>query len=236
MWLFFCFLFPRYGCSSRFYPNKILIYHERGWNLSFRSPHSTLSFSDPRRSLEAGSHWSCCCGLAAKSCLTLRPHQPPLFMWLPRQEYWSGLPCPHWMYDTVILVKCKSLPFHFPFLLDGGRVSMGACGIQLRKGWVRNTARWMWSSLLADIVYSHFCAQLSCDEPTWYRKGTSFCLAASSDLMTQNLQGHMFYNDMTVSWVTWYQYVNIWEGVWWTKEHGSCGHLWKILIIRYEQY
>ena len=41
-----------------------------------------------------------CCCLVAKSCLTLLwpprtvPHQVPLSMGFPRQEYWSGLPFP----------------------------------------------------------------------------------------------------------------------------------------------
>ena len=39
------------------------------------------------------------CGLAAKSCLTLVTpktiaRQAPLSMGFPRQEFWSGLPCP----------------------------------------------------------------------------------------------------------------------------------------------
>ena len=40
-----------------------------------------------------------CHAKSPQFCLTLRPnglvaHQAPLFMGFPRQEYWSGFPCP----------------------------------------------------------------------------------------------------------------------------------------------
>ena len=47
-----------------------------------------------------GTKISYCCCLVAQSCLTLFvipwtvAHQAPLSIEFPRQEYWSGLPCP----------------------------------------------------------------------------------------------------------------------------------------------
>ena len=70
---------------------------------------------DPYKSIKA----SCCC-LVAKLCLALCDSlncvacQTPLSMGFPRQEYWSGLPCP----PPGDLTK-PGIEHIFPALADG---------------------------------------------------------------------------------------------------------------------
>ena len=80
-------------------PGLSLSFSDHLWSLvSFL----TLATSNQTYHILSILYNCCCCCLVAKSCLTLLqppwlvPHQAPLSMGFPGQEYWSGLPflCP----------------------------------------------------------------------------------------------------------------------------------------------